>query len=112
MRHHPMSATTHTLEMQQVAELNNRLQRDQAITAGRLGLGQIDCRSGGQLIRLPHTAELIEVVWDGSPDFPDLHGRFGIAGRPGHVVVDLQTPALRQLSRMLGVGQTWGVGPD
>ena len=112
MRHHPMSVTTHTLEMQQVAELNNRLQRDSAITAGRLGLGQVDCRWGGQLSRLPDTAELIEVVWDGSPDFPDLHGHFCIAGRPGHVVVDLHTPALRQLSRMLGVGQAWGVGPN
>ena len=112
MRHHPMSVTTHTLEMQQVAELNNRLQRDSAITAGRLGLSQVDCRSGGQLSRLPDAAELIEVAWAGSPDFPDVYGHFYIAGRPGHVVVDLHTPALRQLSRMLGVGQAWGVGPN
>ena len=112
MRHHPMPATTHTVEMRQVADLNERLRTDTAITAGRLGLRQVNCRSGGQLSRLPETAELIQVAWDGPPDFPNLYGHFSIASRPGHVIVDLHTPALRQLCHVLRVQQVWGIGPD
>ena len=112
MRHHPMPATTHTVEMRQVADLNERLRTDTAITAGRLGPRQANSRSGGQLSRLPETAELIQVAWDGPPDFPNLYGLFSIASRPGHVIVDLHTPTLRQLCHVLRIQQVWGIGPD
>ena len=107
-----MPATTHTVEMRQVADLNERLRTDTAVTACRLGLRQVNCRSGGQLSRLHETAELIRVAWAGPPDFPNLYGHFSIASRPGHVIVDLHTPALRQLCRVLRIHQVWGIGPD
>ena len=100
MRHHPMPATTHTVEMRQAADLNERLRTDTAITAGRLGLHQVNCRSGGQLSRLPATAELVQVAWDGPAGFPNLYGTFRRRRR------------VRRPGRQGGSKLTWIVEPS
>lgn len=105
--------TTHTLDMAQIEELNQRLAEHTThsrVTAADLGLAD------GELLNgvdggLPGEAVLVQLGWDGSPEFPYIHGRFSVAGGadPGGLLhVDLHTAALKSLARKLGVRQRWG----
>lgn len=104
--------TTHTLEMEQIAALNTKLgdtdpSRRPPITAADLGLTGVQGwpRASGQL---PAEAVLGRICWDGSPEFPDLHGHFAV-GETGAWVVDLHTVALQAISRRLATRQRWGI---
>jgi hypothetical protein len=112
---HRIPSTTHTVEMQQIAELDARLQgrpRAQRVTAEDLGLTGF-CMTVPATTPLQADAELVRVSWDGSPEFPYVRGHF----RNGDVrptVVEFHSEALRHLSRRLGARHIWGVGsvPD
>jgi hypothetical protein len=105
--------TTHTLEMAQVAELNQHLTDrppSPAITADAIGmtgapLDPADDRD------LAEDDVLVRVSWQGSPEFPDIHGHFstGRGGPPERAL--LHTAALHELSRLLGLRQRWGFAP-
>jgi len=100
MNHHSMSDTTVTLEMAQVENLNQRLTRTThaPVTAGSLGVAQ-----------LPEKAVLRRVSASGPPCFPYVQGHFQVSGDQGEAVRELHTPALKQLSDMFHLHQTWGV---
>jgi hypothetical protein len=103
--------TTHTLEMAQVAELNECLRNRSSTTpvvAAALGLGGALLRPSGGA-GLADDAVLVRLSWAGSPEFPDIYGHFG-PGRGGRLQVLLHTAALNELGHLLGVRQRWGVG--
>jgi hypothetical protein len=103
--------TTHTLEMAQVAELNQRLKErsgSSPLTAASIGMGsapQQPAGAGG----LPGTAVLVRLSWQGSPEFPDIYGHF--SGGPGPLQALLHTAALDRLCHHLDLRQRWGVEP-
>lgn len=102
---HGLPTTTHTLEMAQIAELNARLTntRSPVITAGDLQM-VADHGAGSEV---PADAVLSRVSWQGSPEFPEIHGHFGAAGSERSA--NLHTAALQQISRRLLLRQRWGV---
>jgi hypothetical protein len=108
MRCSPVPITTHTVEMDQIADLNHRLQGKplRVVTAAELGL------EGSKLLghastRLPGRAVLVRLCWDGSPEFPYIHAHFSA---DSSLVVDMHTAALQALSHRLNLRQIWGVG--
>jgi hypothetical protein len=118
--------TTHTVDMEQIAELNDHLlqrRRQLTITAADLGLDGAGC-SWPAASQLPATAVLHRVSWDGSPEYPYVHGHFTTAGAADGAaagggprdsnVVDFHTRVLRELSHRLGARHVWGQGsvPD
>jgi hypothetical protein len=108
--------TTHTVEMTQLAELNDRLAaRDPAetISAADLGLADVIVVShgDGEGLGLPAEALIERVCYQGPPEFPYIHAHF----RPdpaeiATLTVDLHTGALRELSHRLHLRDVWGVG--
>ena len=107
---HALPPTTHTLEMAQIEDLNERLigHRSDPVTAAAIGMGNTPLlRTAGQL---PDAAVLVRVSWQGSPEFPDIHGHFtsGQGGPP--LCAAMHTAALDQLGRHLGLRQRWGIG--
>ena len=116
MQHgHQLSGTTHTVEMEQLAELSSALRaRDpsQAISASLLGLEGVGLFSGSYAGGgLPGDAVLLSVSFDGPPDFPYVHAHFRRGhGDQGPITVDLHTDALRRLSRLLHFQHVWGAG--
>jgi hypothetical protein len=111
MSHHPLDPTSHTIEMQQVDELNARLAEQQAptITSGDLGLtGAVVHGSGGQ--SLSGHEVVMKVTWRGTPDFPDVYAGFGAQGTAGpSTEMLLHTAELRELSRRLHLSHHWGL---
>lgn len=111
MSHHPLDPTSHTIEMEQIDELNTKLADDHvpAITTGELELtGSPLPGSGGQ--SLSGHEVVMKVSWRGTPDFPDIYGEFGAAGttEPSTHVL-LHTSQLRELSRLLHCTHHWGL---
>lgn len=104
---HDMSPTTHTVEMEQILELNQLLAeyRPDRVTAKDLGLEEATTSPVGLL---PGDAVLVEVRWDGPPEFPYVHGAFS-GGAPLRTVM-LHTHTLRELSHLLHAHHIWGVG--
>jgi len=104
----PGVPTTHTLEMNQVTDLNSRLSNTRAprIIAAELGVSDAGL-IGHAADRLGAEAVLTRVSWQGSPGFPEVHGHFDASG--GSVATTLHTDALRQISRRLLLRQRWGV---
>lgn len=107
MRH--VLPTTHTVEMGQIADLNQRLldHRPDTITAADLGLADAPTSPAPPGL-LPGDAVLVEVRWDGSPEYPYIHGAFRTGAGPR--TVNLHTRALRELSHRLQAHHLWGVG--
>lgn len=106
---HRLDPTTHTVEMTQLADLNERLAAQAngaVVTAADLGLE--GARPRAPAPPLAGSAALLRVCWDGAPEFPYIHGDFGSARLP--VLVDLHTAALRELSHLLHARHVWGVG--
>ncbi|HEX8509994.1 MAG TPA: hypothetical protein VF635_10955 [Propionibacteriaceae bacterium] len=110
----PLRTThTHTLEVDQIDELNRRLAEDSRapITAKDLGL------EGARLLHhhepgavAPGSSLLVRLCWDGPPGWPYIHAHFAAApGTADSLVVDLHTAALRLLSQRLHVRQVWGL---
>jgi hypothetical protein len=118
MHPHQVASTTHTVEMEQMAELSSGLrERDpsQPIRASDLGLQGAELISGGDDDDggLPEDAVLVRVSFDGPPEFPYVHAHFRSAPEPqGSLKVDLHTDALRALSHLLHLRHVWGAGSD
>jgi len=111
MSHHPLDPTSHTIEMQQIDELNARLAEDNAptVTSGDLGMtGTAMAGSGGQ--GLSGHEVVMNVTWRGTPDFPDIYAGFGARGttEPSTQVL-LHTRHLRELSHLLHCSHHWGL---
>jgi hypothetical protein len=111
MSHHPLDPTSHTIEMEQIDELNARLAEEHAptITSGDLGMtGAVISHSGGQ--GLSGHEIVMKVTWRGTPDFPDIYAGFGARGTTEpSVQVLLHTNHLRELSRLLHCSHHWGL---
>lgn len=95
---HPLPPTTRTMELAQVAQLNDRLGTPGTVlTASDLGLDA------------PAGVALAEVVLEGSPSYGYLWGLFRAAGGDA-VRVLLHTDHLRALSRAVHLPHHhWGV---
>ena len=115
-RNHQVPSTTHTVEMEQIAELSIGLrERDpsQAISASLLGLQGVQLPSGSddEHSRLPRDAVLVRVSFDGPPDFPYVHAHFRTHTEDqGSLRADLHTDALRKLSHLPHLQHVWGAG--
>jgi hypothetical protein len=98
---HQVPRTTHTVELDQLSELNTHLSgHAPGITAGQLGLGDPS---------VPDAAVLVRLSWDGPPEFPYIHGRFSQSSAGADLHAEVHTAALRELSKLLGLHQRWGV---
>ncbi len=94
--HRYLPASTHTLELRQVAEINGLVVVGLArLTPADLGVDH----APDDLLATP----LRRLVMEGSPSFPYLFGVFG-----GTDLV-LHTEHLRRLSRALGLHHHWGL---
>jgi hypothetical protein len=118
---HHLSATTHTVELSQLAEINERLAAQSGssrITAGALGLSSATPAAGREGLPVPPAAVLIRLCADGPPEYPYIHGHFAspnaaddpeVAHAAGSVpVVAMHSPALNAISRALGLRHRWG----
>jgi len=105
-----LPATTHTVEMTQIADLNRRLEnsRSAVITAAEIGMTGVDVVGFGPTT-LDGSAVLVKVSWEGSPEFPTVHGHFRNPGSDRPRSADLHTHALKEISRRLHLQQRWGV---
>ncbi len=111
MSHHPLDPTSHTIEMEQIGELNASLADPHAptVTSGALGLtGTAMAGSEGQGLSGHEVVK--EVSWRGTPDFPDIYAECGAKGtsEPSTSVL-LHTDHLRELSRLLHLTHHWGL---
>jgi len=126
--HHQLPAGTHTVELDQLRELNARLTAMAAsplITAGDLGLAGAACQPevgaapkpqavpepGALAATLPASAVLARLGWDGPPEYPYIHGIFvpmPVTGS-GSLVVEVHTAALVRLSHRFGLHHRWGI---
>lgn len=110
MKHRTIPPTTHTVEMAQIAEFNDRLSGEPRVV---VTAADLTCE-GSPVIglhghpALPGAAVLVAVSWDGDPAFPDIYGRF--ASDKATVAIHLHTAALRNLSHRLNLHHVWGVG--
>jgi hypothetical protein len=122
---HLPAATTHTVELRQIREINVRLEqadRD-GVTAEHLGVA-------GQQASLPQprhfdffgaeppaapilrpASVLHHISAEGCVGFPYLRGHFADDRSPRQpdLVVELHTEALRRLSRLLALQHRWGI---
>jgi len=116
MHPHQIPSTTHTVEMEQMAELSSGLRnRDptQPINASALGLQGAELISGSDddASGLSGDAVLERVSFDGPPEFPYVHAHFRSASDDEDALkVDLHTDALRDLSHLLHLQHIWGAG--
>jgi hypothetical protein len=129
---HHLAATTHTVELSQLAEINERLAAQTGssrITAGALGLSSATPAAavdgGREGLPVPATAVLIRLCGDGPPEYPYIHGHFALptagatadddpqaaraAGSvPAGPVVAMHSPTLSAISHALGLRHRWG----
>jgi hypothetical protein len=101
MHAHQLSRTTHTLDMGQVAEINDRLGETGAprVRADDIELAPALAPPDGTVVR----------VWiQGSPEFPYIYADVAV-GTSAVVHVPLHTPALTRLSHLLGLRHHWGL---
>jgi hypothetical protein len=107
---HGLPATTHTVEMAQITDLNGRLENSRAavITAAEIGMAGVDVAGAGPTT-LEGSAVLLRVSWEGSPEFPTVHGHFRNPGSDQPRSADLHTHALKEISRRLHLHHRWGI---
>jgi hypothetical protein len=104
-------ATTHTIEMAQIKEINAKLKPPYGavITASELPL---EIQPGDRRVRVNPSALLTRVSWTGSPSFPDIFAHFAAPGsEEPRRRVRLHTAALKELSHRLNLHHAWGVRP-
>jgi hypothetical protein len=110
MLDHLLPPTTHTVEMAQLGEINDRLRATRnapVITAGQLGLSGGSDSPGST--GLPGSAALVRLAWDGPPEYPYIHGHFAVAGgQSASFVAEMHTASLNELSRLVGLHHRWG----
>ena len=111
---HEMPATTHTVVLSQLNEINDCLADERPahrVTAGELGLALVATADDRGADRLPDESVLVKVCADGPPEYPYIHAHFAAAGSAGRTgpAVALHTEALRTLSRALGLRHRWGL---
>jgi hypothetical protein len=107
-RHRP-AATTHTVMLTQLSEINARLAdrpRSSPVTPDDLGV-LVTAVPGA---RPPAVAVLDHLSCSGDPEWPLIEAHFD-RGWPGggSVAVRMHTPSLRRLSKLLGLRQVWGI---
>jgi hypothetical protein len=118
MAHHDLSRSTHTPELRQVRELNERLaaasRAGAPVTAEALGLtGQpVEGGQSSAPQEVPASALLDHLSAEGPPDFPYIAARFRTAGAPGApsplLEVAIHTATLHRLSQTFGLHHVWG----
>lgn len=117
--HHELARSTHTLELQQIHELNTELataeQTGTGISAESLGMTghPVTGPAGTTAPRgLPAQAVLDHLAAEGPPDFPYIVGRFRIRGGTeagaAPLRADMHTTVLRRLSAALHLHHLWG----
>lgn len=89
VHHHAVPRTTHTINLQQVAEINERL-------AGQ-GTALLPVDVG---LELPTPAAIVEIVMEGSPTFGYLWAQLRAGGAEAGRVL-LHTDHLRAISKVL-----------
>jgi hypothetical protein len=107
---HGLPATTHTIEMTQIADINRRLTNrvSPVITAEELGMTGVDVVGFGP-DALDASAVLLNLTWEGSPEFPTVHGHFRDPGSDRPRSAGMHTQALKETSRRLHLQHRWGV---
>lgn len=114
MRPHQAPRTTHTVEMEQMAELSRGLrERDpaQPISASVLGLHGRELSSGSDDddSGLPRDTRLVGLSFDGPPEYPYVHAHFrSHSAEQDLITVELHTEALQELSHLLHLQHLWG----
>jgi hypothetical protein len=110
MSHLSVPATTRTVEISQLQDLNQRLQREtRQISARDLGLADVSLLSGGLRSTLPANASLNRLCWQGPPEFPYIHGHFSTAvHKDGALLAEMHTETLKTLCMALNLRQQWG----
>ena len=104
-------ATTHTIEMAQIKEINAELRPPSGvvITASELPL---EIQPGNRRLPVKPSALLTSVSWAGSPSFPDILAYFSAPGSEESLLcVRLHTAALREISHRLNFHHAWGIEP-
>jgi hypothetical protein len=98
---HELARTTHTVELRQVAEVNEAL----ASSRRRLTAGSIGVRAA-----VAERAVLRSLECVGPPSYPYVYGRFdGPGPSAGFARVELHTKQLRAISDQLSLhSQVWG----
>jgi hypothetical protein len=118
MSGHLMPITTHTVELDQLAEINRTLaeRRRRSVSAEELEIADARLLGDGHVAApqrtardtLPGYAVLQHVEADGSTEWPYVYGHFtGAPWRPGDLVVELHEQTLSILSRRLGLHHRW-----
>jgi hypothetical protein len=105
-------ATTHTIEMAQIKEINAKLKPPSGvvITAGELSL---ETQAGDRRVPVNPSALLTSLSWTGSPSFPDIFAYFSASGsEESRPCVRLHTAALKEISHRLNLKHAWGVEPS
>ncbi len=113
MSRHTLPPTTHTVELDQIGELNLALRARsgaQAVIAGDLQQPASELRSAtGRLV--PATAVLVRLSVDGPPEYPYVHAHFTLdpSSSSAAILAEMHTEALRRLSHLFGLRHLWGV---
>ena len=101
MKAHRMAPTTHTVELDQIHEINAALVSGHRVTAGSLG----------EPATVPADAVLRSLEADGPPSYPYIYGHFSRRGTEDTVRVALHTAQLRAISHQLSLrSHIWGIG--
>jgi hypothetical protein len=113
--HHPLSPTTHTVELDQIAALNAALRArapGSSITAADLGLAGMPLLAADPARRtLAADAVPDHLCFDGDPEYPYVYAHFRTGtSKKATDVVDLHTHAIRELTRLLHLRGLWGTG--
>ena len=106
------TATTHTIEMAQINEINAKLRPafGVVITASELPL---EIQPGDRRVPVEPSALLTSLAWVGSPSFPDIYAHFSAPGtEQPRRRVRLHTAALKEISHQLHLQHVWGVEPS
>ena len=105
-------ATTHTIEMAQIKEINAKLRPPSGvvITASELSL---EIQPGDRRVPVNPSALLTSLSWTGSPSFPDIFANFSASdSEESRLCVSVHTAALKEISRRLNLHHAWGVEPS
>jgi hypothetical protein len=101
MKAHHVAPTTHTVELDQIHEINAALASGRRVTAGTLGVPAT----------VPADAVLRSLEPDGPPSYPYIYGHFSRRATDDTVRVELHTAQLRAISDQLSLrSHIWGVG--
>jgi hypothetical protein len=100
MSDHHLARTTHTVELDQIQEINAAL---------AVGHRRVTAGSVGTPARVAADSVLESLDTEGSPSYPYIFGRFHRQAVGEVERVELHTPQLRAISRALSLSQVWGV---